>query len=472
MLAADPAASGGSPVERAPADWWPDLAPYGPVRYRALVAALRDAVRRGELRPGDRLPTHRAMARRLGVTISTVTQAYAEAARQQLVHGEVGRGTFVRADSADAALFTLRERTGRVVDLSTNVPALDLADRDLDDALAALVTGGAAAGQRYPGPALLGRARGAFADYLAARGAPVPADHVALTAGAQHGLLAALLVLCGPGARVLAEQVTFPGLAATARRLRLRLVPVAVDAEGLVPADLAAQARRHQARVVVAVPALQNPTGATMGPARRAAVAEVLAALDLVLVEDDVYGSLAGRSPLATLAPERSVIVSSLSKSVSAGLRVGFVAAAAAASSLIRPIVEDVHLTSWLVSPTMLQIACGWLADGTAERRAAWQRAEVAARYRLAEAQLDLPPLRPGQPAPPHLWIAVRGRADRAAERAREHGVEVVPAGVFAVGRQVPRAVRLSLTTAPTRQELRTGLQRLRSSGVAGPAPV
>src|SRR4051794_26748430 len=77
--------------------WTPELTHRGGPRYLAIADALADDARGGRLRAGTRLPTHRDLASRLGVTVGTITRAYAEATRRGLVSGEVGRGTFVRA---------------------------------------------------------------------------------------------------------------------------------------------------------------------------------------------------------------------------------------------------------------------------------------------------------------------------------------------------------------------------------------
>src|SRR5215475_14921552 len=76
--------------------WQPDLASVAGPRYLAIVDALADDLDHGRLRAGDRLPTHRDLAYRLGVTVGTVTRAYAEAERRGLIKGEVGRGTYIR----------------------------------------------------------------------------------------------------------------------------------------------------------------------------------------------------------------------------------------------------------------------------------------------------------------------------------------------------------------------------------------
>src|SRR5512144_793969 len=79
--------------------WSPRLEGRSGPRYLAIVDALNEDVSSGTLLEGARLPTHRDLAEQLGVTVGTVSRAYAEAARRGLLSGEVGRGTFVRSEA-------------------------------------------------------------------------------------------------------------------------------------------------------------------------------------------------------------------------------------------------------------------------------------------------------------------------------------------------------------------------------------
>ncbi|OWJ67487.1 PLP-dependent aminotransferase family protein [Inquilinus limosus] len=446
--------------------WVPSLDGRSPVRYLAIVEALADAIAAGDLRPGERLPTHRDLAWRLGLNVSTVTQAYREAARRHLVSGEVGRGTYVLAASREAALFGLRAVTaedGAPIDLSTNVPAVDPEAADLAATLAAVAAEGRVdAALAYHSPALLRRAGIAGAAWLAARGLHLRPADVVPCAGAQAALTAVLVQLCAPGEPVLVEDLAFPGLKAAARWLRLPLHGVAMDGEGVLPEALDRAVRATGARVAVLVPNLQNPTGAVMGPARQAEVADVVRRHGLWLVEDDVYGALTGRPPLAALVPERGVLVTSLSKTVASGLRFALIAGACAP---VRELAGQIHATSWPMAPLLAEVACRWIEDGTAARRLAWQRAEIAARH--AQARRALPGLvapesGPGaQPASPHLWLPRDGDADALAARCRAAGVEVVAGDLFAVTREAPQGLRLSLAAASSRAELAEALARL-----------
>lgn len=435
-----------------PVPWLPDLAGRDPVKYRAIAAALAADIAAGRLQPGDRLPPQRDLAWRLGVNVATVTEAYREAARQGLVGGEVGRGTYVRAEPCGPALFGARPAAG-AIDLAVNLPALDAADRSFGETLGLMVAEG------LPGDALgyasgpaLARGRLAAAAWLAERGWPVPADRVTLAAGAQAGLAATLGVLTRPGDAVLVEALTFPGMLAAARQFGLRLVPVALDAEGVVPADLARAAKASGARVAVLTPCLQNPTGALMGEGRQIEIARLLVRSGLTLVEDDVYGALSGMSPLSARVPDRAVLVSSLSKAVAPGLRFGFVAAP---PSLIAALAAEGHATTWQIAPVMLALAARWIGDGTAARRVRWQMREIAARQRLAAAALGV-----AAGLAPHLWLA-RTDGDRFAAAAERQGVMIAAASAFAAGREAPDGVRICLASARDRRQLARALDRL-----------
>ncbi|HZI08615.1 MAG TPA: winged helix-turn-helix domain-containing protein, partial [Archangium sp.] len=76
--------------------WMPELRGRNGPLYRTIADALSEDIDAGRLTPGTRLPTHRELAERVGVTVGTVTRAYAEAEKRGLVSGEVGRGTYVR----------------------------------------------------------------------------------------------------------------------------------------------------------------------------------------------------------------------------------------------------------------------------------------------------------------------------------------------------------------------------------------
>src|SRR5262245_22207929 len=163
--------------------WRPHkLSPRGPV-YLAIADALAVDLEAARLRPGERLPTHRELARVLGVNVVTITRAYAEAARRGLVEGHVGRGTFVRRIEERPRPSVRRGTGAGAIDLSQNQIVLDPASLDLAALMAALGERVEAALQAGYQPAGQSEHRAAGAQWLARSGMQVGPERVMVTTG-------------------------------------------------------------------------------------------------------------------------------------------------------------------------------------------------------------------------------------------------------------------------------------------------
>jgi DNA-binding transcriptional MocR family regulator len=434
--------------------WLPNLdGRRGPV-YRAIADAIDRDVQNGVLRAGTRLPPHRDLADHLGVTVTTITRAYTEASRRGLISGQVGRGTFIRGqepeDGAD----------GGVLDMSINVL---MPDREVANLEAHLF-------QRrvLPWTQLLGyspkqghhRHRQAMAAWLARYGLTVDPDAITLTAGAQHALACAFMALVKPGDTVLVEELTYAGIRLLARHLNVKVRPVAIDAEGLRPDALEAACRSSRARVLYCMPRLQNPSSAIMSEKRRRQTAAMAERLRLMVIEDDTYGFLSPeRTPLAALAPERTIFVTSLSKSLFPGMRLG---CAVAPPAVLDRITKAVWATTIMTSPIGADLLSGWIEDGTAARIADWKRHEIAARQAMVRRILKEGRYQTHATSP-HVWLSLPARwsAEAFVAQARTRGVVVNASTEFSAGDLPPRAVRLCIGTPRTRAGLELALTRV-----------
>lgn len=445
--------------------WIPDLSRASGPTYRALVDALASAIYKGELRPGAQLPTHRLMADLLGVNVSTVTRAYREAARRHLIGGEAGRGTYVLGHADSVNLFALPDRDKRqLIDLSVNTPAYPQPDRDLEQTLADLQSREKIGHLlQYQPEGGWQTHRAAAAQWLSLRGLKPDPAQIVLCCGAQHAVASALASVCSRGDTVLVESYTSPGMHALARQLGLQLHALSMDQAGVRPDALDAALQNRLGKVAVLMPTLQNPTAISMPLARRRAIAEVLRKRNGLVIEDDVYGHLPGDNvpPLAALVPEQVRYVTSLSKSIAPGLRLGFLYDPTAKP---QDLIDQFHTTSWLVNPLMTRIASEWIHNGTALRRLAWQQKELLRRQRiLAQTLPEHAAMHPA--GSPHAWIALPEGQNASAfcEKARREGLVITPAAVFAAQRQLAdRHARLCLGAANSIAELKTALQTLR----------
>lgn len=447
--------------------WRPDLnAAAGPV-YARIVEALAADIDRGELARGARLPTQRALAEAVGVGIGTVTRAYAEAEARGLIDAVVGRGSFV-ARSAPTP------QTDGLIDLSRNVAPIGPATAALRTVVAALARRSDLAERLdYAPDAGFAADRRAGAQWLRRMANFEGCDErrLVVTAGAQQAIAVALTALCRPGDAVIVEAATFNGVKLVAAQMGLRLVPAAMDGEGLTPQALERAASESGARVAYLQP-FQNPTARVMGQPRRREILDVARRGGLVLIEDDLYGPHVaefGLPPLAELAPDQVAYVSGLSKSLAPGVRTGF---------LIPPeryrvaALEALRGASF-GSPTFgAALATQWIESGAAFEVFEAIRRELRRRTAVATATLAglIEPLRPT--ASPHLWLPLGElEAERVAGQALRAGVKVTPPRApFAEGAPVD-GLRICLGATADLATLERGLAVLRAALAPGPAP-
>ncbi|HKR87251.1 MAG TPA: PLP-dependent aminotransferase family protein [Phenylobacterium sp.] len=436
----------------------------GPI-YLAVLRALEQAIRGGELHPGDRLPPQRAVAERLGVDLTTVTRAYSAAQGQGLVEGAVGRGTYVRPQAGD-------DDPG-LVDLSMNLPpppeGLSLG-RLLQETTAAILerSDPATLMAYHPGFGTVGQ-RKAGAQWLAPVLGEVAAERLLLSPGAQAALAAVLSCLCRPGDTVVAEPLTYPGFIGVARQLGLKVLACEVDAEGLVPEALEALCAKARPRAIYLVPTMQNPTGTTMAPERRAALARIAAARELWIVEDDPYSRLMEQPPaaIAAVAPDRTFHVATLAKCLSPGLRIAYLACPAAWAERV---AEALRALALMPPPLMAAVATRWIQEGAADRLLGAVRAETRARRAIAARAL---PQAIGGAQNIHLWLPMADTpsAERIQLAAQARGLAVVTAEAFAVDPAHPAGARISLGGPGKRAVLERALATLAELVASGGRP-
>jgi DNA-binding transcriptional MocR family regulator len=437
--------------------WRPRLDRKSGPLYLALANSIADDIQAGRLTAGDRLPPQRDLADLLGLNVTTVTRGYTEADRRGLVRGEIGRGTFVRPP----AFAVPHIQAAGLIDLGTNA-LLPLAHAgELASALAALVSR-TAPDQLFNYQPHAGRLehRAACAVYLRQARVPAETADTIITSGAQHAMAVALATLSAPGESVLCEALTYTGMRSLANHLHVKPHAVPMDGEGLIPDALEDAALESGARVLYCMPSVQNPTGGIMSRKRRHELARVASRRNLFILEDDTYGFLAeGQEPIASLVPERTFYITSLSKSLVPGLRVGLLRTP---PGWLDRVVGAVFATTVTVTPLAAAAAVEWIENGTADRVAEWKRDEVKARQQITRAVLG--DAVTGAPESQHVWLQLPRHwpADDFTREARQRGVVITSGREFAVARHdVPSAVRVCLGPPGERQSLKRGLTTL-----------
>jgi len=364
--------------------------------HRQIYQRLRQAILDGRLRPGQPVPSTRALAVELDVSRLPVLSAYDQLRHEGYLQGRVGSGTFVSTELPDDRLHAppladaARRRShppsaqddGGLGPFRTNLPALDLFPHS---AWARLVARHAHqlthAHMAYGDPVGLLPLREAVAAHLrAARAVRCETEQVLIVSGSQAALRLTAEVLLRRGDGVAVEEPGYPGARSALSAGGAELVPVPVDAEGLSVDALRARGRR--VRAVYVTPSHQYPLGTSMTAARRFALLEWAAHRGGWIVEDDYDSEYRYVSrPLGALqgmdAHQRVIYVGTFSKVLFPAIRVGYLIVPLA----LRQRFADAREAFDLLSPTLYQVVLAeFLREGHFARHLRRMRPHYLAR--------------------------------------------------------------------------------------------
>ena len=453
--------------------WTPDLSQRTGPKYQAIADALARDIAEGVLPADTRLPTHRDLAWRLGVTVGTVSRAYALAQSRGLIAGEVGRGTRVLpikpAQSRSAAeellattvpaLFPAVERGS--IEMSRNYPV----DAQTDAVIAAglrRLADSRLLGQLggYQPPSGTAVQRQAAASWLSWCGVDTAPESVIVTNGCQHALWLAFTALAKPGETILTEDLTWPGTLRLAETVGLRVHPVAMDEDGMLPDALEDACCTARPRLIYTIPTQQNPTAGVMPEARRQEIADIARRHSVTIVEDGVFEFLPADAPvpIAALAPDITVHATGLSKAVSPALRTGFLVGPAAMAAGFASIIQ----ATTIMPPTFgAQLSADLILSGAAMEAAKRQRAIAAERKRMA-ARILGDRIGPAHENASQVWLHLPEPWDSRSfsNEALSRGVAVTPGDAFRVNSHAadPRAVRVCLCAEADNGRIEKGL--------------
>lgn len=436
--------------------WLGNFVLHGGPRYLQIANFIERALSDGRLKAGDRLPPQRRLATLLKVDLTTVTRAYDEAKRRNLLQGRGAQGTYASAPKVELI---------EMLDLSLNIPpppeGVDFDDmlkhglaqvllRTDSDLLMSYHLGGGSKSARTAG-----------ASWLAPMFGKVEQEHIAICPGAQSALAALILMLSRPGEVILTEPAVYPGLCSAAELLGRRVATVPADESGMLPDMLERACREQGARLIYLNPTLQNPTALTMPERRRREIAAVAERCGARIVEDDPYWLLAESAPppVAHFGPRQVYYVATLSKALTPGLRTAFV---------LLPDVQErqrflvaLRAFALMSTPLTTALATQWIHDGAAGRLLAGVRNEARARQVLTRQVLAGTLAGSGDGI--HVWLPLPSywTSRELAMTARAEGLAVTASDAFVAGPQPPNAIRISLGASRDRTRLTAALRKL-----------
>jgi GntR family transcriptional regulator/MocR family aminotransferase len=325
--------------------------------YRQISTHFRASILSGNLRPGTRLPAVRGLAGSLGVNRATAESAYAELVAEGLVISRQGSGYYVlahapgevRARSGVWPAWQGRLSYGGFEAMSAYLPevsrqtdwiALDGGACDprlfpMDEfrkLLGRVMRRDGAVAVEYGEIAGFGPLRVTLAQVLASQGIQTGPDNILITAGSQQALSLVASLILPSGSGVVVERPTYAGALDVFRSRGLHIHTVGLDEDGMDVDELEGILVRHKPGLIYTIPNFHNPTGACLSGQRRRQLISLAGRFDVPILEDDYVGDIRyeGRAQptLKSLDPDGRVIyMSTFSKMLIPGLRVGFVVA-------------------------------------------------------------------------------------------------------------------------------------------------
>ncbi len=403
---------------------------------RGLARAVGRAVSDGALRPGDRLPSIRGLARELLLSPTTVSAAWSLLTRSGVIRTDGRRGTIVATDAATGPSryrLALRHPSDFALDLSTGLPDIDLLP-DLAAALHHLHT--VHTPDSYLDEPIVPELEECLRQTL-----PGSPDVVTIVDGSMDALDLVVTTVLTYGDRVAVESPCFPPLLDRLEQAGVEVVPVELDDDGPLP-DAVALAVAAGAKALFLQPRAQNPTGAAMTSDRAAQLCSVLAGTDVMVVENDSAGAIAAE-PLVSLAgalPDRTVHIRSFSKSHGPDLRL---AAVAGPRSLVGSIVERRRLGQGWTSRLLQRLLLDLLTRPASIKRVERARAEYARRRRLLVEALAHHGIAVGGKDGVNVWLPVLDES-AALVRLASQNIGVAAGSPFCVGPTTTAHVRVT----------------------------
>ncbi|XSC42518.1 PLP-dependent aminotransferase family protein [Bradyrhizobium sp. RDT10] len=310
------------------------------------------------------------------------------------------------------------------------------------------------------------RDKQAAANWLEHRlGAAPNPDRLLITGGTQNTLMILFSRLVPKGAVIGAEKLTYAAIGQLAMLNRTTVLPIDVDEDGLREDSLEAMCKAHKVAAVYINPTGHNPTTSIMSVERRQRVAEVARKYAVPIIEDDVHGHITKNAPppIASIAPELTWYMMSVSKCMGIGLRTAYLVAPSEASlaDLVRPIPS---ISAWFVTGISAAVITHLIESGAASEIAGQISDEIAARQAIAQEMLGHLGVMHTNRSSLHIWLDLPPNRTIEAfiQTAASNGVALRHPRVFAIpGTEIESNVRVSLIAPSTHEDLRQGLKVL-----------
>ena len=451
-----------------PMSWRPDLSKTTGPKYLALAELLENDIKNGTLKAGTKLPPQRELADFLDLNPSTISKVYKLCEQKGLLSASIGNGTYVSSDAAANPVLLCGKEDSHmdspIIEMGAIVPSVisNLKVKQYTEHLMKkpdvlnLFSYGAPEGTK--------RQRKAGVTWLQKSGFGTDTEHIVLAAAGQNGIMAALGACFETNDKIGTEPMTYPGIKTAAKLFGIHLIPVKSSHYEMTEEGIRYAAQNENIKGIYVIPDYQNPTAHTMSLKTRKMIANVAKEENLLVIEDGINNLLEENPlpPIASFAPEQVVYVSSLSKTVSPGLRTAFIHVP---EQFHEKLVTALYSMNISISPLLATVSAALIEDGAADEILAERKKDIGERNLIVNRILDKFVLQSGLTSPLRSIQLPEYFTGKSFEIcAKQAGVEVYGAERFSVGNKTPeKMIRISVTTPPSIEILTDGLKRIKN---------
>lgn len=441
------------------------IAPLGRIEH--VMSIIRARIGARSLVAGARLPSVRALARSTEVSVSTVVEAYNRLVAAGVIVSRPGSGFYVAPQLAPMQLSAVEPKLDRAIDplwvsrqsLEADdvapkpgcgwLPASWLAEQSLRKALRTVSRAGVETLTNYGSPLGLPSLRQLISRRLGERGVEAAPDQIVLTESGTQAIDLLCRFLLEPGDTVLVDDPCYFNFQALLRAHRVRIVSAPYTPTGPDIEAFAATLAAEKPRLYITNSAIHNPTGATLSPVTAHRVLKLADQHGLTIIEDDIFADFE-HAPAPRLAGfdglDRVIQIGSFSKTLSASVRCGFVAAR---REWLEPLLDLKIATMFGGARLNEELVLSVLSDGRFHRhaeavRTRLERARRSVGERLGELGI-IPWLEPR--AGMFLWCALPNSRDSAelARAALAHGLVLAPGNAFSAAQTAGSFMRFNV---------------------------
>jgi DNA-binding transcriptional MocR family regulator len=349
-----------------PMSWKPNLGKASGPLYKALAGMLEEDIKNGELTPGTKLPPQRELADYLDINLSTVSRAFKLCEQKGLICATIGNGTFVSSDAGTNHIISPNPESVQIIEMGAILPSMEPNKLVVEYIQKMLTEPGAEKLFQYGISGGSTWHKEAAVKWMKKTNYNVSTDRILFSAGGQNAISAILASLFSAGDKIGTDPLTYPGIKTAAKMLGIQLVPIEWADNEMTEEGLINACKNEKIKGLYIIPDYHNPTTHIMSLKTRKMIADIAKRYHILVIEDAINSLLKEEPlpPVASFASEQTIYILSLSKIISPGLRLAYIAVPETYQEALRTGIYNQNIS---VSAFLLELAARLIHTGKAD---------------------------------------------------------------------------------------------------------